>query len=153
MAAVRAHQRVAHGLRDLQTDAVTRPTGTFVDIHVSLEWENDENLPMFRTSNVQDRAVMRRPSPRRPLQDITHLFPSNTFRGQSSIFQEEEGSTCETANLGSRFQTSSGVKWPPILQIERAAQIEWSMQRSPKLSTRLLAWVPGSGLPSKSKAT
>ncbi|KAL2654072.1 hypothetical protein R1flu_022200 [Riccia fluitans] len=91
MATLRANERTAHGLLDLQIEPVIRPIGIFVDIHVSQGGENDENLPMFRTPNMQDRIALLRPSPRRPLEDITHLFPFNLPRPDDTTLDSLTG--------------------------------------------------------------
>ncbi|KAL2654067.1 hypothetical protein R1flu_022195 [Riccia fluitans] len=77
MAAVRVDHRIVQGLPDVPIETLARRRGMSVAIHSSLEGDNDDNLLMLVSPNVQGEAnvPVLRPSPRLPLQDISHLFP------------------------------------------------------------------------------
>ncbi|KAG6553962.1 hypothetical protein Mapa_004879 [Marchantia paleacea] len=79
MASVRAHHRITEDLQELQIEVFHGRPRLFLTVEESLGRENDENSPMLASPSVQERAAVLRPSPRLPLQDITHLFPSNVL--------------------------------------------------------------------------
>ncbi|KAL3701500.1 hypothetical protein R1sor_019522 [Riccia sorocarpa] len=108
MDSVRLSLRIAQGLPALQVEAFTRQRVMPVAIDTSSERENKENVPpilLFPNSVERVNVLRCRTVPRLPLQDISHLFPSNG-RSQSN---ENATSNAVVTDRGLRRSTESSL--------------------------------------------
>ncbi|KAL2654075.1 hypothetical protein R1flu_022203 [Riccia fluitans] len=77
MSTIRAHNRMSQGMPQVPRARFVGRRDMFLVIDEPFGWENKENFPVITSSSLQQNDSVPRQLPRLPLQDVSHLFPSN----------------------------------------------------------------------------